>query len=115
MRRGAIDAFNLDESPDATDRVGRLVATRAAAGRSAGVLVHGCNDVKGRDTLGEIQRESPQSHVEFDLALVLQGTGVTTNAIHRLLSWAAQALMVSSRTNVTIRLTLYAVILPPST
>ena len=40
---------------DATDRVGRLVATRAAAA-AARVLVHGRNHVRGatRDTLGEI-------------------------------------------------------------
>jgi NAD(P)-dependent dehydrogenase (short-subunit alcohol dehydrogenase family) len=47
-----------------TDGVGRLVAKRAIAG-GARVLVHGRNDVKGRDTLGEIQREAPRSRAEY--------------------------------------------------
>jgi NAD(P)-dependent dehydrogenase (short-subunit alcohol dehydrogenase family) len=47
-----------------TDGVGRQVAERAARA-GARVLVHGRNDVKGRDTREEIQRMAPHSHVEF--------------------------------------------------
>jgi NAD(P)-dependent dehydrogenase (short-subunit alcohol dehydrogenase family) len=47
-----------------TDGVGRLVARRAAAA-GARVLVHGRSDAKGRDTVGQIQREAPRSHVEY--------------------------------------------------
>jgi NAD(P)-dependent dehydrogenase (short-subunit alcohol dehydrogenase family) len=48
----------------ATDGVGRLVARRLAAS-GARVLAHGRSDVKGRDTLRELQREASQSHVEY--------------------------------------------------
>jgi NAD(P)-dependent dehydrogenase (short-subunit alcohol dehydrogenase family) len=47
-----------------TDGVGTLVATRAAAA-GARILVHGRSDAKGRDTLGNIQRETPRSHAEY--------------------------------------------------
>jgi NAD(P)-dependent dehydrogenase (short-subunit alcohol dehydrogenase family) len=47
-----------------TDGVGRLIATRLAAGR-ARVLVHGRSDTKGRETVRDIQRLAPQSQVEF--------------------------------------------------
>jgi NAD(P)-dependent dehydrogenase (short-subunit alcohol dehydrogenase family) len=47
-----------------TDGVGKLIAKRSAVA-SARVLVHGRSDVKGRDTLGEIQREAPRSDVEY--------------------------------------------------
>jgi NAD(P)-dependent dehydrogenase (short-subunit alcohol dehydrogenase family) len=47
-----------------TDGVGKLVAKRATVA-GARVLVHGRSDVKGRDTLGEFQREASRAHVEY--------------------------------------------------
>jgi NAD(P)-dependent dehydrogenase (short-subunit alcohol dehydrogenase family) len=48
----------------ATDGVGKLVARRLAAS-GVRVLAHGRSDVKGRDTLRELQSEGSQSHVEY--------------------------------------------------
>jgi len=47
-----------------TDGLGKLVAKRAAVA-GARVLVHGRSDAKGRDTLGEIYRDAPRSHVTY--------------------------------------------------
>jgi NAD(P)-dependent dehydrogenase (short-subunit alcohol dehydrogenase family) len=47
-----------------TDGVGRRVA-ECAAQAGAMVLVHGRNDVKGRDTREAIQRKAPQARVEY--------------------------------------------------